>query len=177
MSVCLPWPQGDQGSGTEGGFSVLQTSHSSCLFTLKHLTTSKLGLHTWLSVKNPPASAGDAGLSPGPALEEEMATQPRILAWEIPWADEPDGLQSVGKRRVRHDGAHVHLPLNCKHSPKCHAPLVPLLLSVFPRVRPFHFLFLFPLQFEMGNRSITPRNRWPRLWELVRFCRNHVCSP
>ena len=29
-------------------------------------------------------------------LEKEMATQPSILAWEIPWTEKPDGLQSVG---------------------------------------------------------------------------------
>ena len=29
-------------------------------------------------------------------LEEEMATNPSILAWEIPWAEEPGSLQSMG---------------------------------------------------------------------------------
>ena len=32
-----------------------------------------------------------------------MATQSRILAWEIPWTEEPGGLQSMGLQRVRHD--------------------------------------------------------------------------
>ena len=36
-------------------------------------------------------------------LEEEMATHSSILAWEIPWAEEPGGLQSMGSQRVRHD--------------------------------------------------------------------------
>ena len=35
-------------------------------------------------------------------LEKEIATQSRILAWEIPWTEEPGGLQSMGLRRVRH---------------------------------------------------------------------------
>ena len=30
------------------------------------------------------------------ALEEEMATHPSILAWRIPWTEEPGGLQSMG---------------------------------------------------------------------------------
>ena len=38
-------------------------------------------------------------------LEEEMATHSRILAWRIPWTKEPDGLQSMGSQRVRHDWA------------------------------------------------------------------------
>ena len=36
-------------------------------------------------------------------LEEEMATHPSILAWRIPWIEEPGGLQSMGSQRVRHD--------------------------------------------------------------------------
>ena len=36
-------------------------------------------------------------------LEEEMATQSSILAWRIPWTEEPGGLQSMGLRRVGHD--------------------------------------------------------------------------
>ena len=36
-------------------------------------------------------------------LEEEMAADSSILAWRIPWTEEPGGLQSVGLQRVRHD--------------------------------------------------------------------------
>ena len=36
-------------------------------------------------------------------LEKEIATHYSILAWEIPWAEEPGGLRSVGYRRVGHD--------------------------------------------------------------------------
>ena len=36
-------------------------------------------------------------------LEKEMATHSRVLAWEIPWTEEPGGLQSVGSQRVRCD--------------------------------------------------------------------------
>ena len=36
-------------------------------------------------------------------LEKEMATHSSILAWRIPWTEEPGGLQSVGSQRVRHD--------------------------------------------------------------------------
>ena len=37
------------------------------------------------------------------ALEKEMATHPSILAWRIPWTEEPGGLVSIGSRRVRQD--------------------------------------------------------------------------
>ena len=36
-------------------------------------------------------------------LEKEMATHSRILAWEIPWTEEPGGLQSPRSQRVRHN--------------------------------------------------------------------------
>ena len=36
-------------------------------------------------------------------LEKQMANHSSILAWEIPWTEEPDGLQSIGSQRVWHD--------------------------------------------------------------------------
>jgi len=36
-------------------------------------------------------------------LEKEMATCSSILAWRIPWMEEPGGLQSTGSQRVGHD--------------------------------------------------------------------------
>ena len=36
-------------------------------------------------------------------LEKEMATHSSILAWRIPWTEEPDRLQSMGSQRVGHD--------------------------------------------------------------------------
>ena len=59
-------------------------------------------------VKNSPANeadARDAGSIPGwrRSPGKEMATHSSILAWEIPWIDEPGRLQSMGLQRVRHD--------------------------------------------------------------------------
>ena len=36
-------------------------------------------------------------------LEKEMATHSSILAWRIPWTEEPGGLQSMGSQKSRHD--------------------------------------------------------------------------
>ena len=41
------------------------------------------------------------------SLEEEMVTHSSIIAKKIPWTEEPEGLQSVGSQRVRHDRAHT----------------------------------------------------------------------
>ena len=52
-------------------------------------------------VKNPPAMQETQEmpvrfLGREDSLEEEMGTHSRILAWEIPWTEEPGGLQSIG---------------------------------------------------------------------------------
>ena len=52
-------------------------------------------------VKNPPTNAGDVGQED--PLEKGMVTHSCILAWRIPWTEEPGGLQSMGSERVRHD--------------------------------------------------------------------------
>ena len=54
-------------------------------------------------VKDPPATQeteiqGQEGL-----LENEVATHYSILSWEIPWTEEPGGLQSMGSQRFGHD--------------------------------------------------------------------------
>ena len=59
-------------------------------------------------MKNPPANAGHAGVAgsipeSGRSLEKEMATHYSILAWEIPWTEEPGGLQSVRSLGVGHN--------------------------------------------------------------------------
>ena len=56
-------------------------------------------------VKNPTASAGDVrdvGLIPDPP-EEGLATRSSVLAWRLPWTEEPGGLQSTGSQRVGQD--------------------------------------------------------------------------
>ena len=63
-------------------------------------------------VKNLPANAEDVrdvSLIPGSgrAPEEGMATYFSILTWRIPWTEEPDGLQSIGSHRVRHNGSNL----------------------------------------------------------------------
>ena len=60
-----------------------------------------------------PANAEEAkvaGLIPGAGrpLEEGTATHSSILAWRIPWTEEPGGLQSRGSQRVGHDLATKH---------------------------------------------------------------------
>ena len=66
--------------------------------------------YSWASlgaqlVKNPPAMQETYIQSLGwkDPLEEGMATHSSILAWTVPWTEEPGRLQSMGLQRVRHD--------------------------------------------------------------------------
>ena len=56
--------------------------------------------------KESACNAGDLGLipwDPEETMEKGMATHFSILAWKIPWTEEPDGLQSMGSQRFEHD--------------------------------------------------------------------------
>ena len=59
-----------------------------------------MGFPSGTMVKNLPANAGEAHSILGweDPLEEEMATHPGILAWRIPWTEEPGALQSMGSQ-------------------------------------------------------------------------------
>ena len=63
------------------------------------------GLPQWLSVKNPPAYAGDASSFPGlersPGGEDGNTLQHSCQ--ENTWTEKPGGLQSIGSPRVGHD--------------------------------------------------------------------------
>ena len=56
-------------------------------------------------IKNPAAMHKTLvqSLSQEDPLEKGMTTHSSILAWEIPWTEQPGGLQSMGSQRVRHN--------------------------------------------------------------------------
>ena len=67
-----------------------------------------LGLPGGSAVKNPPAmqelqETQVRSLGLDDPLEEGMTTPSSILAWRIPWTEEPGGLQSIGSQRVGQD--------------------------------------------------------------------------
>ena len=64
------------------------------------------GFPSFSAVKNPPAmqEIQETGIQ---SLEEELAAHSHILAWEIPWTEEP-GSYSPWGRRVGHSRAHTH---------------------------------------------------------------------
>ena len=77
----------------------MESSETSEVFIRRRKNTVFVnkGLPWWLSSKES-RSAGDTGSASGleDPLEKEMETHSRILAWRIPWTEEPGGLQSLG---------------------------------------------------------------------------------
>ena len=84
-------------------FTIL-TSDGSLLPLLSEVTY-KVGFPGGSDCKASTCNAGDQGSIPGSggSLEKEMAPHSSILAWRIPWMEEPGRLQTTGSQRVRHD--------------------------------------------------------------------------
>ena len=78
------------------GFTVLKDHNDH--FTLKGSLVAQM-------TKNPPAmwETWVRSLGQEVPLEKEIATYSSILAWRIPWTEEPGRLQSMGSLRVWHD--------------------------------------------------------------------------
>ena len=54
-------------------------------------------------VRSTPASAGDVDSIPGSGRSLGEGNHSSILVWEIPWTEEPVGLQSMGSQRIKHE--------------------------------------------------------------------------
>ena len=93
-SVCN---EGDPGSTSGSGRSPGEGNGHPLQYS-----RASLGAQT---VKNPPAvwETRIRSLGGEDPLEKGMATHSSILAWRIPWTEDPGGLQFMGSRRVRHD--------------------------------------------------------------------------
>ena len=102
-------------------------------------------------VKNPPANAGDVDLIPGLGRSpgEGNTTHYIVLAWRIPWTEEPSELQFIWSQRVRHDWsnwAHMH-----------ESPLITPLWSI-------------PLLFSLWVGLISFPSRILELWNFGLLC-------
>ena len=124
-------------------------------------------------------------------LREHMATHSSILAWRIPWTEEPGGLQSLGLHRVRHDWSNwAHqfssvaqsCPILCD-SMDCSPPGFPVhhqttgllkLMSVESVMTSNHLILYFPLllvpsifpNFRVFSNESVLRIRWPKYWSF-----------
>ena len=77
-------------------------------FGINRYTLPNTRLPGGSAVKNPPAVQETQEMRVGSlgredTLQEGTATHSSVLAWRIPWTEEPGGLQSMGSHRVRHN--------------------------------------------------------------------------
>ena len=91
----------EMANAQESHSSYHQSEPSIRIFTL---LMKRYGLPWWLSDKNSPAvqKTQVQSLDQEDPLEKKMATHSTILAQEIPWSEEPSGLQSMGHKRIGH---------------------------------------------------------------------------
>ena len=82
--------------------------------------TSPSDLQIAQAVKNPPLMREIWVQSLGwdDPLEEGITTHSSILAWRIPWTEEPGGLQSMGSQRVGHDWVTRHITVHVAKIPQ-----------------------------------------------------------
>ena len=111
-------------------------------------------------------------------LEKEMATHSSMVAWKIPWMEEPGGLQSTGLQRVKHDFTatllvtpwtqHARLP--------CPSPSLSLLklMSIESEMPSNHLILCCPLLLlpsvlpivRVFSNESTLRISWPKYWSF-----------
>ena len=97
-----------------GNITFYYSKYSVCLRLFSHVCAWLMAFLNGSEVKNQPAMQGTQVqfLNWEDPLEKGMATHSSILAWRIPWTEEPGGLQSIGLHRVGHDRSdftHTHM--------------------------------------------------------------------
>ena len=108
------------------------------------------------------------------SLEEGMATHSSILAWRIPWTEEPGGPQSIQSRRVGHDWTYAHTATERRPSKTpipWHRYLESLNVLSTKRLQRFHFRGQKVFQiffFHLKTSSIVPSE--------VKFSLSHFLS-
>ena len=94
-------------------------------------------------------------------LEEGMATHSSILAWRIPWTEEPDGLQSIGSQRVGRDWVTKHSTLSSPSLPDRYSPSGHRQIRVLASVTLWQ-VFVY-LKWDMRKRK-HKTDEWAKVW-------------
>ena len=127
------------------------------------ISTNPLGFPGGSDSKEFTYNAGDpGGLDP---LEKGMATHSSILAWRIPWTEEPGRLQSMGSQRVRHDWsilARMHQ----------HTFLKPFIAHLsFPN--PLFHSCIYPFRDHFSKKKKRP---FLSLLSFRNMCKKEICA-
>ena len=118
--------------------------------------------------KNLPAMQGTQVQSLGQEdpLDKRMATHSNILAWRIPWTEEPGGLQSMGSQRVGHDWATKTIKV-LNLSPKVYAVFILLNFGLF--WNPCVNVYCVGVCMHINTHSVVSYSWWPPLRSPARF--------
>ena len=103
-----------------------------------------------------------------------MATYSSILAWRIPWTEEPGGLQSIGLQRVEYDWKTEHIP-NPQHTPKPSCYHLGLCPSLSPPLQPSPTPCSFRLTY-INLQSSSACQPFPQSSYFQQFWLSSVCS-
>ena len=109
-------------------------------------------------------------------LEEGTATYSSVLAWGIPWTEEPGRLQSIGSQRVRHyrsDWACTHAPSPFRAALSCPMHPVRVFHRLFFSESPWDRLLLFSCS-VMSDSMDCSMPGFPVLHHLLEFAQTHV---
>jgi len=93
-------------------------------------------------------------LSQEDPLEEGIATHSSVLAWRIPWTEEPGGLQSLASQRVRHDWSHWALMHTVHFSVLVVCHILKYRMSL--GVKEMHFTIIFIYHIAMTSTPWWP---------------------
>ena len=118
-----------------------------------------------------------------------MATHSSILAWEIPWTEEPDRLQSMGSQRVRHDWVtdtyNTHLNGRCLTLMGLQIRDVIWKPKVFLQIEKFNMYHVVVKQAKSMTLE-SPPLMWPKLlilsvshlrnWVITKMENNNICK-
>ena len=114
-------------------------------------------------------------------MEKGMATHSSILAWRIPWTEEPGGLQSTGSQRVGHNWSDLHMQNLKKKNKEPTSPMLSTSLSSFFPVCCYldknakNLDFWNPTEFKSHYPSLSHDNVLPEvilsaLCDIFPFC-------
>ena len=123
-----------------------------------------LGLFWWFSGKESTYSAGDTeekGSIPGlgRSLEKGMATHSSILAWRIPWTEEPGGLQFIGLHEVRQYRSNLAHSINLYTCSSLYVSYTSIKFKNSNEWNQMKCLF--------KNKSLSGLPRWSSGWDSV----------
>ena len=145
----IPFPEATVVHGFLCVLQVLSTLTWSFLCLSTYLFTCLGFPDVSVGKKNPPAMQETRVrfLGQEDTLEEGLATHSSILAWRIPWTEEPGGLQSMGSQRVGHDWV-------TERAFTCPAPFFPCIyIANYLSIHPYKKSGIFKWMF-ITNRAV-----------------------